>query len=151
MSLNRICILAACCVLGFVPVVATLADEVPEDEGERCIDIRRISHTDVVDENNILFYMRGGVIYRNALPHKCRSLKHDRAFMYRTSTSRLCDVDIITALYDYGFGFTPGASCGLGKFYPITEEEAKALKAPPDDLEPEEVPPAEPEEPEADS
>ena len=37
---------------------------------------------------------------------------------------------------------------GLGKFRPISEEEAKALKEMPRDLEPVGVPPAESEEPE---
>jgi hypothetical protein len=67
--------------------------------------------------------------------------------MYRTSLPQLCDLDIITVLDDAGFGFMPGASCGLGRFYPITKDEAKAMKeSPPKRIEPEEVPPAEPEE-----
>ena len=40
----------------------------------------------------------------------------------------------------------PGASCGLGRFYPISEDEAKALKEPaPKDIDAQDVPPAEPE------
>lgn len=67
--------------------------------------------------------------------------------MYRTSLSQLCDLDMITVLNDFGSGFTPGASCGLGRFYPITKEEAKELrKKPKRNIEPEDPPTAEPEE-----
>jgi hypothetical protein len=49
--------------------------------------------------------------------------------MCRTSLSQLCDVDIIIVLIDIGFGFSPGVSCGLGTFFPISEETARQLKA----------------------
>jgi hypothetical protein len=48
--------------------------------------------------------------------------------MYRTSIGQLCDLDIVTVLDNRGFGFTTGVSCGLGLFYPLTEEEAENLK-----------------------
>jgi hypothetical protein len=128
--------------------VTSLADQVPEEDGERCIDTRRISRTDVIDEHNILFYMRGGVIYRNYLPSKCPALAREKRFSYRTTTSRLCDIDVVNVLYDYGSGLTRGPSCGLGKFYPISKDEAQALREPDDiEVEPEPIPPAEPEEP----
>jgi hypothetical protein len=133
-------------LLGSSPLVA--ADEgLDEDTAERCIPLRSISSTRVVDDHNILFYMRGGDIYRNQLPHRCPGLRNERTFMYRTSLSQLCDLDIITVLNDAGFGFTPGASCGLGRFYPITKEEAKALQKAPRkaEVEQQDVPSAEPE------
>ena len=136
-----------CLLLGLVPFTGVLADELDEAEAERCIPLNRISSTYVVDDYNILFYMRGGKIYRNPLPHRCGGLRSERTFMYRTSMSRLCDLDIITVLYNNSFGITAGASCGLGRFYPITEEEAEALRnAPPAEPQPEELPTAEPEE-----
>jgi len=146
---KRVYILAAAIIiLSLSPVAASFAEEVPDDGGERCIDTRRISSTDVVDAHNILFYMRGGVIYRNTLPHKCTALARENRFSYRTTISRLCDIDMITVLYDFGSGLSQGPSCGLGRFYPISKDEAQALKNPDDiDLEPEPLPPADPEEP----
>jgi hypothetical protein len=64
--------------------------------------------------------------------------------MYRTTLSRLCDIDTITVLYHGGPGMTQGPTCGLGKFYPVSEDEAKALQGEPE-IESEPVPPAEPE------
>ena len=137
---------ASCCLFSVSTGDIAIAEESAEDTAERCVNLRRISRTEVIDDQNILFYMRGGTIYRNQLPHRCSGLKIQRKFMYRTSLSQLCDLDIITVLYDHGIGFTPGPSCGLGRFYPITEEEVQALKEAPRDIEPEEVPSAEPEE-----
>jgi ethanolamine utilization protein EutP (predicted NTPase) len=62
--------------------------------------------------------MLGGKIYRNTLPHSCPGLGFEEKFMYKTSLSQLCSVDIITVLHNAG-GLNRGASCGLGKFQPM--------------------------------
>ena len=104
------------------------SDEKLEDRSKRCVSLARIKRTDVVDDQNILFYMNGRKVYLNKLPHKCHGLARADAFMYRTSMSQLCDLDIITVLDNIGFGFMRGPSCGLGTFYPIDKERAKELK-----------------------
>lgn len=146
MSGNRIAVTAACWLIGLSPLTVSLADEHIDEDAERCISIRQIDRTEVIDDHSILFYMRGGPVYRNQLPHRCPGLRREKTFMYRTSSSWLCDLDIATVLHDRGFGFTPGASCGLGRFQPITEEDVEALKKPPPAIEPQEVPSADPEE-----
>lgn len=95
---------------------------------EQCVSLIRIDRTEVIDDQNILFHMRGGDIYRNHLPHRCPGLGFHESFMYRTSLNQLCNVDIITVLNDIGFGFSPGPSCGLGLFYPVTEDDAEKLR-----------------------
>jgi len=96
-------------------------------EKESCVSLTRIDRTRVVDERTILFYMRGGDIYLNRLPHRCIGLRRGKTFMYKTSLNQLCNVDIITVLDDIGFGFSRGASCGLGSFQLIGEEAAKMV------------------------
>jgi hypothetical protein len=103
--------------------------ETPEStQLERCVRLQQIDHTDVVDDSTILFYMRDGKILRNNLPQRCPDLKSQDRFMYRVSLPSLCDVDVITVLNNIGPGFMPGASCGLGKFQPISEETADEIK-----------------------
>ncbi len=146
---KRDCILAAASlVLNLSPFASALGDEAPEEGGERCVNMRNVSKTVVIDDQTILFYTRRGEIYRNDLPRRCSGLAREERFSYSTTVSRLCDIDTITVLYNQGVGLSSGASCGLGRFYPISKDEAQALKEPPD-LEPEPLPPAEPEEPEA--
>ena len=142
---------AALCLFGLTPTASILAqDDGDVDEGgERCIDTRRISTTRIVDKQNILFYMRGGDIYHNELPRECMGLRSGKTISYRTSLSRLCSNELITMLENFGTGMSRGPSCAIGKFRPVTKEEADAIRQGPDaDIEPEPIEPATPEEPE---
>ena len=134
-NFNRSMVLAAAAVL--MTTAAGHAEEkrtnpdLPFASGppEQCISLQRIDHSEIVDDQNILFYMKGDEVYRNYLPHDCPGLSTHDAFMYRTSLSQLCSLDIVTVLMRMGFnGFTPGASCGLGMFYPVTEQDVAGLK-----------------------
>ena len=110
-------------------VLAGAANAQEPSDMVNCISLSRVDRTEVIDETTILFYMRGNQIYRNVLPHRCPGLRADEPFMYRVSTSQLCNVDVITVLDRVGAGFMPGASCGLGKFQPISEAAVEELKA----------------------
>jgi hypothetical protein len=101
-------------------------DSMP-NETRNCVDLMRIDHTEVVDDDTVLFYMRNGRVFRNELRHSCPTLGFEERFMYRTTLTLLCDIDVITVLQDVGFGFMPTASCGLGKFEPIDEQAAEDL------------------------
>lgn len=82
----------------------------------RCLHLYRIKRIEIVDKETILFHMLGGETYINRLKHPCPGLSRNKPIMYRTSLNKLCDLDIITVLEQGGFGFLPGASCGLGGF-----------------------------------
>ena len=133
--------LLACCGAAATVFGQEDDEDLIDREPQKCITVRDINRTAVVDEQNILFYMRGGTIYRNYLPRPCRSLAQQQRFMYRTSIGRLCDVDWIEVLYSFGSSLDRGPSCGLGSFYEISEEEAEFLRSGPDDIpeEPEKV------------
>lgn len=94
-----------------------------------CMALMRIDHTHVLDDQNILFYMRNGDIYLNRLSHRAPGLDLNQPFMYRTTLNRICNNDIITVLENHGFGLTPAASTTLGMFQPIDEARAEALKS----------------------
>lgn len=93
-----------------------------------CISVSRIDQTEILDDNTILFYMRGDEIYRNHLPRRCPGLERNERFSYRTSTSRLCDIDTVTVLEQWGARLQSGFTCALGMFHPITAEEAEELE-----------------------
>ncbi|HZX25326.1 MAG TPA: DUF6491 family protein [Woeseiaceae bacterium] len=95
---------------------------------EQCLSLIRIDRSEVIDDRNIIFHMQNGDLYRNQLPYRCPGLALHDTFMYRTSLNQLCNLDIITVMDSIGFGLSPGASCGLGHFYPITEEQAGKLR-----------------------
>ena len=69
---------------------------IPGAKALSCVQLSAIRETRVRDDSTIDFYMRGGQIYRNALPNSCPELGFEESFSYSTSLSQLCSVDIIT-------------------------------------------------------
>jgi hypothetical protein len=122
-------LIAAASLLGSRSYAQDMAKADRETDAERCVSVNLIDRTAVVDDRNILFYMRDDRVYRNILPHRCPDLAFEERFMYRRSLGQLCDVDSITVLGHIGFGLRMGASCRLGMFHPITEQEAEDLKS----------------------
>jgi hypothetical protein len=96
-----------------------LAAYQPAGEAVNCISINQIRSTKILANNVIDFKMAGGKVYRNTLTSSCPGLVSEDRFSYRTSLSRLCSVDIIRVLQNYGGKLEQGAGCGLGKFQPV--------------------------------
>jgi len=109
--------------------LAGLAQSAPATDAEavNCVELFRLDHTKVVDDETILFYLHGGDIYLNRLSHPAAGLRPNKPFMYKTSIGRLCNHDIITVLELWDFGYTEGGSSALGKFLPIDEVQANAV------------------------
>lgn len=104
-------------------------DEGALPEGvEDCLRLNSVDHIEIVNPQRILFYMRDRTIYENRLSRRCPGLRRNDTIMYRTTLNRLCDIDTFTVLESTVAGFMPGPTCSLGKFYPITREEAEELK-----------------------
>jgi hypothetical protein len=118
-----VAIVAASLLTGAAPATAD------SDKTLDCIQINQIKRTKIVDDQNIIFYMRGNKSYNNHLPNKCSGLKSEDKYLYKTSLSQLCNVDIITVLHQDGAGMSPGASCGLGSFQ-LVESPAGEAKVP---------------------
>jgi len=111
-------------------------DVTPED----CISVRQIKKTDIIDDQNVVFHMNGGKIYRNHLPRKCFGLKNRESFSYKLHSARLCSIDSIKVIDRFGGSLSSGPSCGLGKFYPISKEEVAFLMGDEPRSEPPEAP-----------
>lgn len=91
----------------------------PAGKPQSCIPLRQIQQTQVHGDSTIDFIMSGHKVYRNTLPNACPSLGFEERFSYATSLSQLCSTDIITVLHASP-SLSPGASCGLGEFQPVT-------------------------------
>lgn len=101
---------------------------------ETCISTPRIRSTEIIDDQTILFYMRGGKVYRNVLDKTCHGLESNDLFTYRIRSTRLCRMDRVTVLMRFGTGFMEGMSCSLGGFHPMTPEEAELMELEPDEV-----------------
>src|SRR6056297_2999040 len=118
-------LLAGCASAPREPKPTDVAADDPE--AVRCVQLSRVERTRVVDEENIFFYLRNGTVYRNQLPRPCPGLAREERFMYKVPSGRLCDLDTITVLTDFGGGFRQGAGCGLGRFHSVVSDEADEL------------------------
>jgi hypothetical protein len=93
---------------------------------ERCISTNRIRDTEILDDETVLFYLRGRRAYINMLDYTCNGLASAGRFAMEVRSGRLCSVDTITVIYVSSR--IPGMTCRLGEFYPIPWEEAELLK-----------------------
>lgn len=92
-----------------------------------CILLNQIDNTRIVDERHLLFFMRGDRIWLNRLPNDCPGLRERTPYMLDTRINRLCNLDFITVLNRVGSGLMRGASCGLGMFRAVREEDVARL------------------------
>jgi hypothetical protein len=99
-------------------------DRTPQD----CIQVSLIDETDAIDDQNLIFRMRGDRVYRSHLPRKCPGLARENRIAYETRGGRLCAIDTITVLERFGVGFQRGFTCRLGEFVPLSPEEIEDLE-----------------------
>jgi hypothetical protein len=97
-----------------------------------CVYLGDVRRTTILDDNNILFYMRNGTVYQNHLHNTCFMLRSANRFTYGSSAlRRLCVGDIIQVLPESSFGGAPFpmATCNLGSYLQIDKEVADDLIA----------------------
>ena len=121
-------------VAGLIPLLAGASAWGQDDEDkpfdrtpQDCVITSRIDQTEAIDDQNIIFRMRGKQVYRNTLPRTCPGLLRENRIAWETSTARLCNIDMITVLESYGVGFRPGFTCRLGEFVPLSPAEVEDM------------------------
>lgn len=126
-QISRLLVLTVASAIPAVPAALAQEEPVVTDDSRRCINLRTIRSTTVIDDRNILFYAGGDRVYHNILPSACRGLAREDRFSYEVRTGSLCNSDTISVLYDDAFGINDGPRCRLGLFHEITREDAEAL------------------------
>jgi hypothetical protein len=106
------------------------AEEQIDRKPVTCVLVNRIERGVGVNDRTVLFYMRGGQIFRNDLLQSCPALTAGETrlvYNYRVASAK------ITRLCGDSFSVErkPGLECLLGKFNPITAAEAQALRGEP--------------------
>lgn len=84
-----------------------------------CINVRNIDTTDAIDDEHIVFEMRGNKVYLNRLSGRCFGLSQGDPFSYEISGSQLCRGEIIKVFDQAG---TQGI-CALGEYEELEEAE----------------------------
>ena len=129
MTLRILAPFGALSIMAAPPLLAQ-DDEPVNRAPERCISLSRVDRTEVIDDRTLIFHMRPGrQMYLNHLERDCPGLSREKRFMYSPTGSRLCEIDSITVIEQWGFGLTRGFTCGLGEFHPITQDDLALLKS----------------------
>ena len=124
---------ALCGIVGVMPLAIEAEEsevDMDSENSQRCVNMARIRNVDIIDRQTLLFEMSGDKVYLNQLPNPCPGLNRDSVLLYRMQMNRLCRLDLITVLESFGRGFMPGATCGLGNFSRLSEQQVEALKHP---------------------
>ncbi len=130
------------CLLILSAGMPSMADEVMDENAQRCISTRTLTSTRIVDDLNILFFRSGKTVYHNILPKQCKGLARYGQFTYGTLAGSICERDTIRVI-DNQSGL-PGRVCTLGYFHKITDEDIPAIyERRYRIVEPQPVPPAE--------
>ena len=83
------------------------ADYSQTGEFTRCINHNMIKNTTIVDNNRIMFKLKGNKTVLSTFPRECNRLSFDRKFNYVASGGKICRNDMISTRY---------GSCSLGAF-----------------------------------
>ena len=103
-------------------------EPVIDENTERCISLRRLRSTDVINDRTIIFRLRGGEIFLNILPRTCPGLGREKRISYSTNVNAICEIDHIAVLHAGAGNMFEGARCRLGVFHRISADDAKAIK-----------------------
>ncbi len=97
---------------------------------ERCIDMKRIRTTRVLDERHVVVEMRSkGEYFVIRMPRRCPGLRRNRPVMTEPRGRQFCQFDSIRAMHDNGFGgLEPGMRCTVPGFQAVTKEQVVQLR-----------------------
>jgi hypothetical protein len=115
----------------FSPEVEAILNETSDPEGygalERCIPVRSIRDSEVLDDRHVVFHLPGQKYYLVQFKHTCHRLRRGSSIAYQPRGSQLCRLDNIHAIDDLRYGGT-GPPCSIPGFYEVTKEQVALLK-----------------------
>ena len=79
-----------------------------------CLQTAQIDHTDIVNDSAIVFFMKDGKAYMNAMRISCPSLQMENAFTFMTDVAEVCSNSPTIRVKN------SGNFCELGQFTPFT-------------------------------
>ena len=103
----------------------------PEDYSDpvTCLNRYAYEEVDVINQELLLFYGRRGKVWLNRLRNACIGLRRRDTLAFDMRDNRLCDLDTFSSVDAFGGPLErTSARCSLGKFEPVSPEQAQLLK-----------------------
>ncbi len=100
-------------------------------EQTRCLATYLYDSIEILDNRHVVFKGSGGKLWLNRLRNRCIGLRRNDTLKFRLHTSQLCDLDSFQAisLSAVGGALQTSATCSLGTFTTMTQEQLDAVKA----------------------
>ena len=101
-------------------------------EAQRCLSRYQYQSVKIIDDQHVLFEGRRGKAWLNTLRRRCIGLRrHDiPVFDNRTARAQLCNLDDFVGMEQRMSGLgRASATCVLGDFQPVTEQQVALIKA----------------------
>ena len=122
-------------------ILAEPLDEQTYGTAKRCLSDAEYHHLRIIDDRRILFEGRGDRLWLNTLRSRCPDLRHYSVIITRPiSPSRMCEMDLFYVSdwfswpwyrrwpWYWGWGWGASASCMLGEFQPVTEDQVERIE-----------------------
>ncbi len=115
----------------FSPEVEAILNEAPDQEDygemERCIPVRSIRNSEVLDDRHVVFELPSKTYYLVQFRHTCHQLRRGTTIAYEPRGSQLCRLDDIHAINSFSIG-SVGPPCSIPGFYEVTAEQVALLR-----------------------
>ena len=103
----------------------------PEDYSDpvSCLSRNAYLQVDVINRKLLVFHGRRGKAWLNRLRSACIGVRREDTLAFDLRNGRLCDLDTFSSIDAFGGSMErSSARCSLGKFEPISLEQAEMLK-----------------------
>jgi hypothetical protein len=111
-SINSFVPRAKMIAFAVLAIVTSAAPALAEQSSSSCLSAYDVSHTQVLNDHQVLFYMRNKKIWMNTLPARCVSLPVQEGFSFSSAFSEYCpNIETIRVV-------RTGEVCQLGGFTP---------------------------------
>lgn len=108
-------------------ILSGSADAETYGETPRCIQVRRIRSSTVIDERHVAFQVGGGSYYLVQFRSRCPQLERRSTISYETRSGQLCALDSVRAVMSYGGTIRTGPPCQIPGFQEVTREQLQAI------------------------
>lgn len=115
------------------PSVDEILASAPQPDGNsrpvRCLSNTAYTDVEVINSELLLFRGLGDRMWLNRTRQACLGSRIDPVLAFDRRHSRLCDLDTVAVADNLGGYWSTGAGCSLGKFAPVSPEQAELVRA----------------------
>ncbi|MDE0056250.1 MAG: hypothetical protein OXP28_17585 [Gammaproteobacteria bacterium] len=115
------------------PSVDEILASAPQPDGNSrpvsCLPDTAYTDVEVINPELLLFHGLGDRMWLNQTRQACLGSRIDPVLAFDMRRGRLCDLDSVAVADNIGGHWSTGAACSLGKFAPVSPEQAELVRA----------------------